>query len=465
MDSWGNWAKETFGGAELGDARRTKRLMRMAAQAGRRPSGRISAVFESDAERQGAYDFVESDQVSADGIRRALTASTATTCREQPWVYVPLDGTSIKLWDGKGEKDFGAIGTYSNGATGLKLYNAIAVSPTGVPIGVAAQVWWRRSRQRIQRRKSTQRGVAEKETRHLIDAIEQVTSGFAAHAPATKCWFQIDRGGDSQEVLRHLESSGHWFTIRAHVNRPVFVDGHRQSLWSTLRRQRIVDRFSVMLPRTDQRPARRATLVVRATSVLLRLRDKRTDKKWLLPLAAVHVSEVATRVPGRVEWLLLTNRDVRSRKQILEIVAGYTQRWRIEEFHKTWKSGACEVEDTQLHSSERVIRWATLLSAVAARIERLKHLSRTQPDTPASVEFEPHEIKALRLLRQKRQKRTELVPPEPTIGEATLWLAEMGGFTGKSSAGPPGSITIARGLQLLDPAADLLAALLGDDEK
>jgi hypothetical protein len=57
MDSWSNWARETFGCAELGDARRTKRLMQIAAQAGRRPSGRISAVFESDAERQDVpYD-------------------------------------------------------------------------------------------------------------------------------------------------------------------------------------------------------------------------------------------------------------------------------------------------------------------------------------------------------------------------------------------------------------------------
>jgi hypothetical protein len=197
----------------------------------------------------------------------------------------------------------------------------------------------------------------------------------------------------------------------------------------------------------------------------MRLRDKRTKHTWSLPITAVYVQELGTQKADQVEWMLLTNREVRSGAQARQVVDGYTRRWRIEDFHKTWKSGACDVEGAQLHASERVIRWATLLSAVAARIERLKHLSRTQPDEPASIEFKPHEIRALLLLREKRKKKNEVVPKKPTIGQATLWIAEMGGYTGKSSGGPPGSITIARGLDQLHPAAELLAVLLDKGEK
>ena len=51
----------------------------------------------------------------------------------------------------------------------------------------------------------------------------------------------------------------------------------------------------------------------------------------------------------------------------------------------------------------------------------------------------------------------------PTIAQATLWLAELGGYTGKSSGGPPG---ISRGLAKLRSAADAIAAFLAaDDEK
>jgi hypothetical protein len=42
---------------------------------------------------------------------------------------------------------------------------------------------------------------------------------------------------------------------------------------------------------------------------------------------------------GTLEWLLVTTRPVKSLDQALEIVAWYTRRWIVEEFHKAWKTG------------------------------------------------------------------------------------------------------------------------------
>ena len=104
--------------------------------------------------------------------------------------------------------------------------------------------------------------------------------------------------------------------------------------------------------------------------------------------------------------------------------------------------------------------WASILAAVAVRIERLRLLSRTAPEQPASIEPTPHEIRALIVLKRQAKKRTEVIADSmPTIGQTTVWIAELGGYTGKSSGGPPGSITIRRGLERLRPAATLLKAL------
>jgi hypothetical protein len=66
----------------------------MAAEVGRRPSGKIAEVYADAAERQGAYDFVEGEQIDAEAISRAVADSTAQRCAEYPWVYVAVDGTS-----------------------------------------------------------------------------------------------------------------------------------------------------------------------------------------------------------------------------------------------------------------------------------------------------------------------------------------------------------------------------------
>ncbi len=98
--------------------------------------------------------------------------------------------------------------------------------------------------------------------------------------------------------------------------------------------------------------------------------------------------------------------------------------------------------------------------ATAALIERIKHLARTEPSLPASVEFEPHEIEATILLKRQQKERNKRLPRGmPTMEQITRWLADLGGYTGKSSGGPPGAITIRRGLDYVLPAATALVLL------
>ena len=131
---------------------------------------------------------------------------------------------------------------------------------------------------------------------------------------------------------------------------------------------------------------------------------------------------------------------------------GYALRWRVEEVHRSWKSG-CQVERSALTYGP-FSTWAALLLCVAVRIERLKRLSRERPEAPADAEFSPHELQALLLLKKRGPQYTARYVP--TLGEAVLWLAELGGYTGKSSGGPPGATTLKRGLDKLEIAAEAL---------
>lgn len=179
-----------------------------------------------------------------------------------------------------------------------------------------------------------------------------------------------------------------------------------------------------------------------------------------------HETRTTPRGEKPLDWLLFTNHTVDSFDDACLVVHRYCQRRRIEEFHKTWKSGACKVEDSQLRSSAHAMRWATLLAAVALRIERLKALSRTDAKLPASLELTRHEIRALVLPKRRSKKRTEPMPSAaPTLADAVVWIARMGGCTGKSSGGPPGSITIGRGLERLRQRAEVLDDLESSGKK
>jgi len=250
------------------------------------------------------------------------------------------------------------------------------------------------------------------------------------------------------------------------VRRVVLPSGRRSNLKAVLAKQAVKTQYPLEVRAAPGRKARIANMVVRACRVTLDLRDKRTSRRSTLEVNVVQAVERGTTPRGEkpIKWTLFTNRPIETIKDLTDVIKGYSMRWRIEEFHRTWKSGACCVEENQLRSTSAAIKWATILAAVAVRIERIKQLSREKPNLPAADEFSPAEIKAAALLYFGKAAKTKIAPAaSPTIAQVTLWIACLGGYTGKtSSGGPPGSIVLARGMESVRAAAQALEALPSD---
>jgi Transposase DNA-binding len=457
------WARQEFGAASIDDERWRRRLVQMAKRAAVRPAGRVTEAFANPAERQGAYGLLESDEVSTASVGSAMFAACARRCCDEDFVYCPIDGTSVTLSDGERSKDFGPIGSRAQGARGLKVMNAMVLSAAGVPLGISSQQWWTRTEHKRDQHRD-KLGPEEKETKHWLAAMTQTRELMAKYAPETRCWFQLDREGDAWPLLRQAGLDEHWFTIRASRNRWVLLpDGEKTYLQPLLAAQPVKTTYQLEVRAAAKRQARTAVMEVRACCVTVSVRDKRTGKRSPLTINVVQARERATTPVGEkpLDWTLLTNRSIENTKDLTAVIYGYAMRWRIEELHRTWKSGACGVEQTQLRSAQAVIKWATILIAVALRIERIKRLSRAEPDRPASDEFSATEIKAVILLRFDKSKAPNLAPGEqPTMAQLTLWIAELGGYTGRtSSGGPPGTITIGRGLATVRAVAKALKAL------
>lgn len=450
------FAHEEFGRAELGDTRLTSRLVKVAARAYDR-GGTVAAVFKRDCEREGAYDFLENRRVEADAITASSVAATLDRIESQPYVVVPVDGTSVQVVDRERVRDFGRIGTDNNGARGLKLVDALAVLPCGSVAGWLALRLWARPDVDPSLGKSEhelrKRPVEEKETHHWIEAIQ--AARVALDEGGVRGWFQIDREGDNHDLLSALRDTQHWWTVRGNADRSIQLQGVGVGkLRSELARRAVAFEYRLDVPPRSKRRTRRARMVVRTGSVTLRMRDRSAGGFTQLPVTVVWAREEGT-TPGDeepIDWLLYTNRPVETIDDARLVIRSYSYRWRVEDCHRTWKRGRCNVEATKLRSYAAVERWAIILIVVAARIERLKHLSRTTPDAPASIELSDFEIRALIALKYEGKPFEGTL----TIGRAIKILAEFGGWANKYSGKPPGAVVLGRGLEYLEPAARLL---------
>lgn len=457
------WACEEFRHAPIGDGRWGRRLIEMGGQAARSPAGRVTECFRNDAERQGAYGLLESKVVTPEQVAAGVYIACARRCAELPFVYCAVDGTSLTLTDRRREKDFGSIGSHAEGARGIKVINAMVLSPEGVPLGLSAQKWWTRPYAPRPKHRHDLR-PQEKETGHWLDAMRQTREVMSTWAPETRCWFQLDREGDAWPMLTEAALENHWFTVRSSHNRRVRRPGGRRAkLRSLLARQPVAVTYELEVKAGPHRKARTAHMIIRACTMTLDIRDKRTGRRFPITANVVQAREQGTTPSGEkpIQWILLTNHPIARTQDLLDVVFGYSLRWRIEELHRTWKRGACRVEETQLRSADAVVKWAIILIAVAVRIERIKQLAREQPQRPAADEFSPLELRAITLLRFGKSADVR-VPDRTalTIAEVTLWVAKIGGYTGKtSSGGPPGSATLARGLKEIATVVQTLEAL------
>ena len=453
----GRWSIEEFGAAEVGDARLRRRLLIIATRVAESPAGTVSAVFADPAERQGAYRLLSNENVGWQEVAKASYAACVARCVGESFVYVPEDGSSLNITDTTGGKGTGPIGARKKGARGFQVMNAIAVTRTGVPVGICGQGWWARDEE-ADTRSIKSLPPDEKETKYWGEVMGDVRERFGTSG--TIPWFQLDRGGDAWPVFLEARSEGQWVTIRSSSDRRLEDDGskNRRYLRETMAVTPILGGYDLPVTGGHGRAPRNAHMHVRARAVTLQMTDDRTSKKHACAVWCVWTVEVGTVPEGEkpLDWMLLTTRPVEHLTDARLTIFGYSMRWRVEEFHKAWKSGGCDVEDVQLRTEEGIRTWATLLAAAAMRLLRMTYLSRHEPTRPSTDEFTREEILAVYLARKKEWNGKRV----PSIAQMTLWIAELGGYFGKS-AGPPGMIVLGRGWSRVLPLVHLVSHFRG----
>jgi hypothetical protein len=436
------WAQLEFASADLGDARRTKRLLLMATRLAENPGGTLPRAFSGWDELKAAYRFLDQPQVGWEEICQPHWERTRFACR-QPGEYLIIeDTTHLDYTGGTGREDLGVIG--DGHGRGLMLHTSLAVRveawtleqrPEGVLVGLFGQQCW--NRRPLPARKTETRAQLlrrSRESQRWALVLEQT----GAQRAEDSTWIYIaDRESDFYEPLERCQQHGVDFIIRGCQEHRLV--GEFEYLSQALKAAAVCGSAEVELRSRPGQAERRAQVEVRTTAVTYRGPYRPGGRRPNLPLNVVEVREM--NAPAGVEplhWILLTSLACERWVEVRRIIGRYTARWWVEEYHKALKSGT-KVQESQLRRAYRLESLAGILALVALRLLSAKHLARARPDQP--VDHQTLGTEALQILAKRFG--------EPKDGwtnrELLRCVARLGGFIGRRGDGEPGWQTIWRG--------------------
>ena len=405
------WAEAQFGAADLGDSRRTDRLVRTMAAIAQAPEERLPRQLGSMAGAKAAYRLFDCGAVT----REAIMAPHQTQCRAEaarhPVVLMVHDDTTLDFSSHRQLSGAGRIG--DDRGTGFLAHSCLAVLPSGQTLGLAHQILWARP----------PKGVARPTRESAVWAQTVEAMG----RPPAGCRFVSvgDRGADIFEHFESVRETGWDAIVRAAQDRRLVTGGNALTV---LRAQRAQGAATVQTPQG-------AVAVCVAWSALELLPPRHG------PAGRAPLSVQGVRVwNGTLDWLLLTTRPVETLEQALEIIAWYARRWTVEEFHKAWKTG-CRAEQRQLAQADRLVPLLGALAIVAVRLLRLRDAAQREGAAPADVSET-----TIIVLAAKLQQPTHTLT---TNRDFLRGVARLGGFLARNADGEPGWQTIWKGWLVL----------------
>jgi hypothetical protein len=340
-------------------------------------------------------------------------------------------------------------GPTGNGGNGLILHSALALTPEqGQVMGLLWQKLWNREhkekppqdetaaakkqRQAIARKAARQRPFEEKESYRWVEAMTEVEHEVSN---STRVIHVFDREGDITEVFdssRQLKHTG--VLVRAAHDRS--LDQNSERLWKKLESQPIRFEQEIKVPETGKRQGRIASLAVRFSQVKLRV-PYRFENCDPLQVYAVYATEIdCPEGETPLEWMLLTTEVVEDIETAIKMLRWYTYRWRVEDYHKIFKSG-CKCERYRL-AAEGMKTLLGFLSICAVELLQVTYLHRNQPDTPAIEILSPVQIQVL-------SARFPKLPAVLTVAWAIESIAYLGGYLEHRRKSPIGIQVLWRG--------------------
>ena len=340
------------------------------------------------------------------------------------------------------------------GLRGIGLHNSLLITESGIPLGIIRQSFFTKEDYRIKRGQAEKNLVGVNKNYCVEDKasfrwIEHLNSCHAMLSPVGKEVIHVaDRESDIYEFLQTADELDAKYVVRSMANRRIKT-GTGMKETSTLDAKLLSTESlgTTTLEISDENGrVQLHHMLVKAVQVSLFCpqRNVQSEKVGALKPLRVWTVEIASLEEPGLRWRLLTNLECVDFNNAIRIMNIYRQRWSIETYHRAIKSGY-GIEEARLGARTRLENLCALLSILAWRVMWLYLTARHSPQVHCSALFSPEEMQILSLSKFCSSKD----PQKLLAGEAITILARIGGFLARKSDGPPGMISIWKGLRIL----------------
>jgi hypothetical protein len=220
------FAEENFGTAQLGDKRRTRRLVQTAQDILEHPGGTLPDKLHDPAALRGLYRLVKHKSVTHAAVLQPHRERTLARMRAYDGVVLSIhDATEL---DYTGKKSLAGLGQIGNGTRrGYVCHNTLAFGfDTREVLGLANQILFHRPKVSKKESRSAKQTRQTRESRLWRRGAEAIGS-----APPGRQWVDVcDRGADLFEYLDYKHLHDESYVVRAAHDRVIDVakGGHRE---------------------------------------------------------------------------------------------------------------------------------------------------------------------------------------------------------------------------------------------
>lgn len=433
------WAQTHFGEADLGDPRRTDRLVESAALIAAQPEKSFPSLFDWN-QLRAFYNLCGRDEATLQDIQTPHWNLTRAAMAKEPLVLVVHDTTELDFTSHNALAGAGPIG--NGGGQGFLQHNSLAFCPDGSRLlGLAYQ------------QVKTRQPTPEKETRRArklrTRESEMWTEGIRASGkpPEGSTWVDVgDRGADIYEAMEEARGCGHQFLFRICQDRAVLAGEHGEQevyLMKHARGLAAAGDDTVEIPGKGGRPPRVASVRLAAAAVRVppprgtpACKTRPTLLAWVI---RVWEPDPPAGVKEPLEWVLLCSIRTQTLEEMKQRRDWYVLRWGVEVYHDIQKNG-CSEEDRRFETAGAMVACLAILAVVAVRVMQLRLAAKAMPEAAASEVATADEVAVM----ERQLRKTGL-----SVLQFVRGVAKLGGFLGRKSDGEPGIRALWRGYQRL----------------